>query len=175
MILKIEGCDGCYKTTVANLLKERLGFPIVRGSSFELAQCSNEELYQHFRELSKSENIIMDRGIYSNLVYASLYEDYAILTEEQRLKLEEMYKPKTIVIYLYAPSNVIKDRINVRGDDYVKNEMIDKIVNRYEEVLEETIVNNRVPILMYDTSELSSEGIAERIEHAIKNFYRGNE
>lgn len=174
MIIIIEGCDGCYKTTVATLLKEKLGFPIVKGSSFELSQCSNEYLFDHFKQLSKSENIIMDRSMYSNLVYASLYQGYAILTEEQRIELEALYKPKTLLLYLYADGEVIKERLNSRGDDHVENEMVDKIIEKYNEVLVDSVIDDRIKYLAYDTNELGSKEIAERVLFAVEHFTRGD-
>lgn len=173
MIIMIEGCDGCYKTTVAELLKEKLGFPIVKGSSFELAQCSNAELFDHFKQLSKSENIIMDRSMYSNLVYASLYKDYAIITPKQQEELEELYKPKSLLLYLHADKEVIKKRLNSRGDDYVSNDMVDKIVDRYNEVLVNPTSQDKIKFLSYDTNIITSDEIAERAVFAIKHFVRG--
>lgn len=109
----LEGNECCFKSTVASKLNEKLDYPIIKGSSFELAQCNNEELYKHFIEFAKNKNVIMDRFIYSNQVYATLYKDYAILTDTQRKSIEEMVFDKAKVYYLYAPDEVIKKELRV--------------------------------------------------------------
>ncbi|MEM5599348.1 hypothetical protein AAHB53_28775 [Niallia circulans] len=104
----LEGNECCFKSTVASKLSEKSGYPIIKGSSFELSQCTNKELYEHFINFSINDNVIMDRFIYSNQVYATLYKDFAILTNDQRKHIEKLVFDKSIVYYLYAPDEVIK-------------------------------------------------------------------
>ncbi len=40
-------------------------------------------MFEHFNKLADEDNVIIDRYIYSNLVYARKFNDYSILTEEQ--------------------------------------------------------------------------------------------
>jgi len=155
----LEGNECCFKSTVASKLNEKLGYPIIKGSSFELAQCNNEELYKHFIEFAKNKNVIMDRFIYSNQVYATLYKDYAILTDTQRKSIEEMVFDKAKVYYLYAPDEVIKKRIKSRGDEYVELDMVSKISEMYEQVMFQSILKLR----MLDTNEMTSDEIVEVI------------
>lgn len=157
----IEGTDCCFKTTVADKLSKQLGFPVVKGSSFELSSCTNEELFQHFKELAKLEDVIIDRFIYSNRVYATLYRDFAILTHDQRKEIEETLKGKAAIYYLHADDEVIKSRINERGDEYVDTSMVSSINKEYIRTMNEA----RIKKFSYDTGDWTSNEIVKDIAH----------
>ena len=159
MIVILEGNEANFKTTVADKLSKHLGLPVVKGSSFELAKCSNEELFEHFKGLGEMDNIILDRFIYSNQNYATLYKDYAILTDEQRTEIESMVKQKATVYYLHAGEEVIKSRINKRGDDYVDVSMVGAINMLYKEIM----INSKLKVVFYNTEHWSSDEIVESI------------
>lgn len=164
-IIAIDGPDGCFKSTVAEKLSKLTGFPIIKGSSFELSQCTNEQLNHFFVSLIALDDIIIDRTIYSNLVYASLYKDYAILNENQVAAIEKtLTKKKVKTAFLYASTETIQNRLNVRGDDYVKNDMVEPIITKYFEVIR----NAKAPITWYDTEEFNSDEIAADLAEYIK-------
>lgn len=144
-----------FKTTVANKLSEKLNLPIIKGSSFELSQCTNEELYNHFFKIAVSDNLIVDRYIYSNLTYASLYDDYAILSKNQKEYLELILDSKAKVIYLFADDNVLKERMKVRGDDYVDESMLSVINKKFHSVMTTSTLNPT----WYDTNDWTSDEI----------------
>lgn len=158
-LIIIEGSDANFKTTIAEKVSKKLNIPIVKGSSFELSTSSNEELFNRFIEFSKDDNVIYDRFIYSNKTYATLYEDYTILTDEQYSYIENRIKEKAIVYYLHADDEVIKDRIRKRGDEYVDVSMVSKINKLFGEV----ISKSPLKVIYYDTNEWTSDRIAEEI------------
>jgi cytidylate kinase len=158
-LIILEGNECCFKTTVAEKLSEQLSLPVVKGSTFEFSKCTNEELFNRFKELTELDNVIIDRFIYSNRVYATLYEDYAILSKEQREIIEQIIDNKTTVYYLYADSQIIESRIKERGDDYVVPEMVSKINNTYDE----TMTESNLKVVAYDTNDWSSDEIVEDI------------
>ena len=159
-VVVLEGSDASYKSTVAEKLSKMTGFPVIKGSSFELAQCSNDELYHFFTSLMSLDDIIVDRSIHSNLVYASLYKDYAILNDEQVAEIEKTIKRRNIkTVFLYASPEVIKQRLSVRGDDYVKQDMIEPILDKYFEVMNKA----KVPITSFDTEQFNSDEIANEL------------
>lgn len=159
MLIILEGNECCFKTTVAEKLSKKLGWDIVKGSSFELAQCNNAELFEHFLGITHMKNKIVDRYIYSNLVYASLYKDFAIINEEQQNIIEDTLKDKAIIVYLYASPDVIKERLEERGDDYVEVDMIESINEKYDQVT----ISDKVYNTMYDTEYLTSDEIVNQI------------
>ena len=160
MLLIACGCDTTGKTTLVNALAERLDYDVVKGSSFEITGGKNqEELFEAFMELTALENTILDRYIYSNEVYSPLYNDYSCLNDEQRRFIEREVQGATLIIYLSAPVEVIKERFRTRGEDYVDEDKIETILHNYEESLNKS----NLTILRYDTSQSTTEEIVESI------------
>lgn len=162
----IEGVDGSFKSTIAKKLSDKFHLPIVRGSSFKLATGTNEELYKFSLGLTQLNNTIIERGIYSNRVYATLYPEYTILTHEQRQKIENKMKSNTIVIYLTASPDVIIDRLEKRGDEYITTDRVEDIIGMYNAVMSDA-VHNGIKVYTYDTGILSSDDIVAQISEIL--------
>jgi thymidylate kinase len=159
MLIILEGNECNFKTTVAEKLSKELNLPVVKGSTFEFSKCTNEELMERFRGLTELDNVIIDRFIYSNRVYATLYEDYAILSDEQRQEIEQLIQHKATVYYLFADDQIIESRIRQRGDDYVVPEMVHKINSEYEIA----IIESDLETVGYDTEIWDSDEIVDNI------------
>ncbi|MCC9021726.1 AAA family ATPase [Bacillus nakamurai] len=159
----LEGADCCYKSTVADKLSKELGYPVIKGSSFELAKSGNEKLFEHFNKLADEDNVIIDRYIYSNLVYARKFKDYSILTKEQQRAIEEKIRDKAKVIYLHADPKVIKQRLRDRGDEYITERDIEPVLELYNQVIDEMGLHMN----SWDTNERNSDEIVEVIIHLI--------
>ena len=157
----LEGTDCCYKSTVADKLRKELGYPVIKGSSFELAKSGNEKLFEHFNKLADEDNVIIDRYIYSNLVYAKKFKDYSILTEEQQRTIEEKIRDKAKVIYLHADPKVIKQRLLERGDEYIKDRDIEPVLKLYRKVMSDAGLHK----YSWDTEQWSSDDIVEGLIH----------
>lgn len=158
-LIILEGSDCCFKSTVAAKLSKELKYPIINGSSFELATRGNEKLFEHFNRLADEDNVIIDRFVYSNLVYAKKFKDYSILTEEQLRIIEDKIKLKAKVVYLHADTNLIKKRLSVRGDEYIEGKDIDSILDLYREVM--CIAG--LHTYSWDTGQWSSDEISKDI------------
>ncbi|MCY8466961.1 AAA family ATPase [Bacillus atrophaeus] len=159
----LEGTDCCYKSTVADKLSKELGYPVIKGSSFELATSGNEKLFDHFNKLADEDNVIIDRYIYSNLVYARKFKDYSILTEEQQRAIEKKIRDKAKVIYLHADPKVIKQRLRERGDEYINDRDIEPVLELYNQVIDDMGLHMN----SWDTNEWNSDEIVEDIIHLI--------
>ncbi|QVN25781.1 deoxynucleoside kinase [Bacillus halotolerans] len=156
-LIILEGPDCCFKSTVAAKLSKELKYPIIKGSSFELAASGNKKLFEHFNKLADEDNVIIDRFVYSNLVYAKKFKDYSILTEQQLRVIEDKIKSKAKVVYLHADSNVIKERLSERGDEYIEEQDIDPILGLYREVMN----NAGLHTYSWDTGQWGSDEIVE--------------
>lgn len=167
MIIILEGNECNFKTTVANRLSEEFNYPVVKGSSFEQAKCTSDELFVNFaRLLFDHDNVVFDRYIYSNLVYADIFKDYAILSQEDKVRIEEMLsKREHIVIYLYANTDTLKSRIKERGDDYINESDLDRLNKKYTSVIGESKCN----ILGFNTDVYDSDYIVKDILSYVKN------
>jgi len=157
MLIKVIGCDASGKTTFIKALSKELGYPIMKGSSFTQSKCSQEELFETFKKNQELENTILDRDFYCNKVYANLYKDYAMISDDQFKWLEYIADPKSLLIYLYADAETLQLRLNERGDDYVKAERIPEILQGYEDVLKKSKVN----YMSFDTSDIETDEMIE--------------
>lgn len=150
-----------FKTTIANKLNNKLdNYKIVKGSSFELSKSSQDEIFAHFLDLALKDNLIIDRYIWCNLVYADIYKDYHMINGKQRNMIEsllELFNAK--IYYLHADVETLKQRFQKRGDDYVDIDKLELINNKYEEVLNKTSLSYK----RIDTSVINSDQIVEFI------------
>ena len=157
----LEGNETTGKTTVSSKIKEKLGWSVIKGSSFEQSQCTNTELFNKFLHMvtTDNDNIIFDRFIYSNLVYADLYNDFAILSSTQvRLIEEEMKRKNVKTFYLWASLPTLKQRLRERGDEYVEEDKLESINEKYEDVL-----RGKDNVYWVNTERYNSDEIVEII------------
>ena len=159
-MIAVCGSDCSGKTTLINRLRESLNWQVVKGSSFELSQCSNEELYQKFDGMTHYEEVVFDRFIYCNAVYAPLYKDFAMLTDEQRREIERKISNKAIIIYLEADMETLIERMNTRGDDYVTVDKLSAIKKGYELAMSKV---ENVEVLRFNTTQQTTDSIVEAI------------
>lgn len=130
MIIILEGCDCTGKTTFAEMLSQKTGFEIVKGSSFEISELGDFGMYEHMWNLLDKDNIIIDRFLYSNLVYGSLY-NYPMMQPMQYMSLVQKLNRTSLVVYLQASQFVIAERMASRGDDMIKIQDINRILDSY--------------------------------------------
>lgn len=129
-----EGCDCVGKTTFAEMLAKKTGYEIIKGSSFEISELGSDGMFEYMMKLLDRKGVIIDRFFYSNLVYGKLY-NYPMMTPEQYRLLADKLNKNALVLYLHAPADVIKQRMNNRGDDMIKQEEVDSILGEYREVM----------------------------------------
>lgn len=134
MIYILEGCDCVGKTTFAEMLAEKTGYEIVKGSSFEISELGADGMFEHMMSLLDRNNIIIDRFFYSNLVYGELFK-YPMMKLEQYDALKEKMNKKAFLIYLHAPLTTIRKRMENRGDDMIKFENVSDILSLYNATL----------------------------------------
>lgn len=158
MRVAVIGSDCSGKTGFIEELNKKLNYNIEKGSSFEHAECDNEELFSKFQHMAYDErNIIYDRFIYCNYVYATMYSDYSKLTADQRRYIEDLMRHDTVVVYLHADTEELVRRHGIRGDDYVTNDKFDDIKKYYQEVL----MTCTLPMLILDSTNSSPKELAE--------------
>jgi len=163
-IIIVEGSDCAGKTTLINRLKDSLNYQVVKGSSFEQSTCTNEELFNKFDEMTKLEKTVLDRFIYSNLVYAPLYKDFALLTDDQCRLIESKMKDKAIIIYLEAEMDTLIHRLKTRGDDYVTIDKLEGIKESYNRLIPQV----ELKVLRFNTSFMTTNEIIDEVMETIK-------
>ena len=162
----VEGCDATGKTTLIQELHRHLGYDIVKGSDFSIAEKGVDAMFEYMKEVAATPaNLIIDRDFFSNLVYAPLY-DKNMLTDEMVAELINMKKGHSFVIYLHGSLGTVTERIGKRGDDYVKMEHLQNIMNSYHEIIHKFEDDMRV--CKFDIDIYDSYTLAEIIANAVK-------
>lgn len=156
----VVGTDCSGKTSLVDMLSDITEFKVVKGSSFQHSQCSQDELFEKFLEFTKMDNVIFDRFTYCNEVYAEMYDDFAMLSDEQRRFIEREMKDKATIIYLYADDEVLEKRFNSRGDDYVSLDKIKYAKGKYEKSLSKV---KDLEVVKFDTGKMNTKEIVEQI------------
>ena len=156
----VVGTDCSGKTSLVNLLAETLKFTVIKGSSFELSNCTNEELFEKFLLFAGLDEVVFDRFHLCNEVYSPMYDDFASLTDEQRREIELEFEGNAVIIYLYADDEVLEQRFNSRGDDYVTLDKLKYAKSKYEEALSKV---EHLPVVKFDTGKMTTKEIVEEI------------
>lgn len=156
----VVGTDCSGKTSLVEMLSDITEFKVVKGSSFQHSNCTQDELFNKFLEFTKMDNVIFDRYTYCNEVYAPMYDDFAMLSDEQRRFIEREMKDKATIIYLYADDEVLEQRFNNRGDDYVPLDKIKYAKGKYEESLSKV---KDLEVVKFDTGKMTTKQIVEDI------------
>lgn len=152
MLIILEGNECNFKTTIANKLSKKLGYQIVKGSSFEQSTCTQDELFNKFMEYAQLENTVLDRFYISNLVYAPIYKDFSMINNKQQKEIERVLRDnRALMILLDADVEVLKERMRKRGDDYVKEDKLEEINLKYKEVMQTV----SIPHVVINTEETS--------------------
>jgi thymidylate kinase len=173
MIVILEGVDGTFKSTIAFGLSNHIGLPVVPGSSFESAKLSNKELFRWYLEkIAGGQSVIFDRFVYSNRVYAQSFQDYSLITLPQMRLLEQVMGQMhdyLLVVYLTGTEDDIRERINIRGDNYIKVNKVKGLITRYEDIMKKEV---GLKIIVVNTSRMTSE---ESINFLSKKIRRETE
>jgi len=156
----VVGTDCSGKTSLVNMLSDITEFKVVKGSSFQHSQCSQDELFEKFLEFTKLDDVIFDRFTFCNEIYAPMYDDFAMLSDKQRRFIEQEMKDKATIIYLYADDEVLEERFNNRGDDYVPLDKIKYAKGKYEESLSKV---KDLKVVKFDTGKMTTKEIVEQI------------
>ena len=161
-MLIIEGLDGSGKTTLINQLltkDKKLLKPENINNSFEK---------YHVLLKETSPNSLMDRSFISEMVYGKVLSNKTKLTEEEYQQLLKLYsKSKSIVIYLYAPKEVLLNRrINDKKDKLVLLKFYEKLLNEFDYRLSEA--NIYLPTYKINTYKNSQEEVLSKVKQLTK-------
>ena len=147
MTLKIilAGPDGVGKTTLGERLAEELGYTFVTGNSYK-----TKNKLDRARGLAGLDNAVFDRFFFpDHLVYSKVKNqqvDRAEYSEWISLS-EDLAQDNTIILYIDAPDNALRGRLERRGDDYIEWGEIDAIREAYEDLFREI----EIPIIRLES------------------------
>ena len=165
-LIIVEGSDCSGKSTLINKLSKSLNIPVFKGSDFSIAEKGIEYMYNYMREqYSTRDYIILDRSFISNLVYAPIF-DKNMLSDSQQMNLIEIVKKKSMLIYLKGDEKIILERLANRGDEYIHQKDVSRILNSYDTVMSK--VKQQIDVLEFDIKEYSSDDIMKIVPNILR-------
>lgn len=156
MKIIIEGCDGVGKTELCDRLHIMTGLPVIH---------LNEKVgrYDTFIKLAMIDNIIFDRQIISEYVYAKATgRKQKVSLQDIHLFLEHYKKSKGKIYIINRSKREIKEALKEKGETY-NDYLIKRVLFYYDEVA--SLFN--IPIIENDKD---LRLIAEDILNEGKNF-----
>jgi len=149
MIIIIEGCDLSGKSTVVEDLKRYYGNGAVVFKNPIKPRTKNDQenifvaytvmFGMALKDEFKNKLVIFDRAYPSEMVYSKVKRNYEALNDLRWWKFDSnTAQEDVLMVYCYAPISNLRERLKVRGDDYVKAGELEKLVERYDRFLKKT-------------------------------------
>jgi deoxyadenosine/deoxycytidine kinase len=191
MIIGIFGSIGVGKTTLSKHISKKYNLKLIEENVstnpyikeyysdpkkyailFQLYFLINR--YNNFIENKITNNFILDRTFYEDKVFADVNHEMGNINDTDyenlyksyyNLMKEKIIKPD-IIIYLYSPVNILKERIKKRGRDFEKEiseKYLSDLEKAYENLFEELKKSN-INIVKIDWSDFDLNKIEKLIE-----------
>ena len=155
-VLIFEGCDASGKTTIQEILREIIRHAFLIHTSAPVKGNPKEYFYNLLDKLTDFAGIInqplfFDRFHVGELVYGSIFRPETIddAVKEKMFRLEErLAEREAKMVYITASPDTIVNRLKKRGDWYVQPSDVQRILDKYEQML----TKSRLPIFRLDTT-----------------------
>lgn len=158
MLIIISGCDRSGKTSIANKFIEKTNYQYTHFSSPKDKEDGKHQYFDFIASINPGENYLCDRFYEGEFVYAPIYRGYK-LDYAKQLEDEILYKMNALYVYVKTDLDIIKERISKVGEEYVKDEDLEKVINNYECF----IPNCRLPYLILDNNNNDESHFEETI------------
>ena len=167
MVIILAGCDGTGKSTCFKLLKEQMPGNFIKESYTDDVHVKHIRAEFLISKLNDKDLTVYDRAtILDDLVYeyvmnnnrSYLYNLLGVPTIKEALR-------KSLIIYFELDEETLKNRLEIRKDDYIKAYQINKIKRFYEE----TFKNLNLNIRRLNVTGLSPEQVYNKVRRIIEN------
>ena len=162
MIIIIEGLDGVGKTTFSKKFSQKYNFKYIKESYTNSCEEKEKRVKLMLERLMDENNYIYDRTtLIDDFVYGFLNESKSSLSNYFDIIVSILSHCK--IYNLTIDEKIRKERFEQRGDDYIKNDMIEKIKQQYE-----NFYSKLEKVKNFELT-LDSEKDIERMMEEIKN------
>jgi len=133
-IIILEGVDGSGKSTLAAKLAvagKAAGYNVIQEHRGPIKQTVIDEYVRPLFEVGPDDLLIADRWHLGELIYGPLYRDISLAKphlEAIEGLLDMLHAVRVIVT---APLPVIRQRLEARGEDYLKPEHVERVHGSY--------------------------------------------
>lgn len=167
-IIHISGMDATGKSTICNLLSNEFNCDIQHFDKPKDLEDGKKQYFEFLQNIDINKDIICDRYHDGEHIYAPLYRGY----ESNYLKEfeSELRKYPYLFINTTADLKVIFERISKRGEDFVKEEHYQTVLDLFERYIEK----QSMPYIKINTSNSQLNDYIEKIKkyvEIIKEFY----
>ena len=177
-VIIVEGCELSGKSTLVELLQKHYPSLTIKDTtrpkddSFEERRKKKATYMSIFNFLHDNplRTIILDRYFPSELVYSKVKRGYEAFNDLEYRDLQEMLlrmDQEVFIIICKPPIETILDRYKKRGDDYIKEDDVAEIMERYETFYEET----KLSVLNVDTRN-TKEDLLKEVISFIEHDYK---
>lgn len=148
----IEGPDCSGKTTLVEQLKNAL-----RWDSKALHHKSGDQFLRYMKEYIQQEQVIFDRGHYSEWVYSQLWRGGNPFSPDEKKLLDQFCRQRMLLIFTCPPLEVMTERYLQRS--YQQHIKLDELA-RSRQLFCETLDN--IPKITYASRDW------QELQHVIK-------
>jgi len=138
----VEGSDCSGKTTLVERLKNEL-----RWDAKSLHHLEGDQFKRYLKEYALQENIVFNRGHYSEIAYDKLWSRGNSFSKEQQQILYNLCNQNMLVIFANPPLAVLQERYMQRNfSQQIKYEELELIQTYFCEIMD------TVPHLLYQST-----------------------
>jgi len=167
MLIIIEGVDGSGKTTVAEtILKSFKNCLLLKQGNIPKSSDQAQvnilkqtfldilDLYYKIEDLGY--HLILDRYYPSEICYSPILRKYEAIFDPFYELLEKSIINNGIkfkLLWVKTDPNIIKQRLGVRGEDYIKHHMVDALHKNYQDFIGSQSNFSLNDIIVYDNNK----------------------
>lgn len=132
-VIILEGVDGSGKSTLATKLFGASPVPTTLLHRGPMQGTVEEEYIYPLNTLQPGRLLIADRWHVGEMIYGPIYRGKSLVAGDYNLVIEKLLSDMNAVkVMVSPPVEVVKARLDHRGEDYLKPEHVDEVHAFYE-------------------------------------------